>query len=397
MSVHLDKSPRSSKSLLKHSQVVASNEHDENSDEPTLGKYSKIESEQEATSPSVAQRNNKMQKNNKSKSKEFSLFTRFTLAVGDFIHSVPIVKNLVPFDFLNREILLGKKFRVHSQVPNRQDFVVFRDYTFFLNQTNVDRNNNKFYVGQLLVNKQKSQPKESYFAFFCWGRNGDQHPQKMFKEFSSWWAATSTLISKFYEKTGNSWSSRGLNHFKKIDGKYQVVETVLEFDDDDDDEEDNNKNDQEEKEGKQQQHQSRNTPSLSQAQILKGLSSLDRLRKLFPEQNDDDQGNGGQINKNKSQIDQLSCEYFSLIPTDSFGRRKVEAFSSIEEVEEKIASLKFILRMAFDLDKEILEICFLRIATHQKRKVFYLKAKVFCGENKNHCRLKNISARFFGG
>lgn len=61
---------------------------------------------------------------------------------------------------------------VDSLVPNKDSFRVFKDsskvYSATLNQSNLDANNNKFYIIQILQNEQNG----SFFVWNRWGRVG---------------------------------------------------------------------------------------------------------------------------------------------------------------------------------------------------------------------------------
>lgn len=61
---------------------------------------------------------------------------------------------------------------VDTLVPNKDKFRVFKDstktYSATLNQSNLDANNNKFYIIQILQNEQTGQ----LFVWNRWGRVG---------------------------------------------------------------------------------------------------------------------------------------------------------------------------------------------------------------------------------
>ena len=85
-------------------------------------------------------------------------------------------------------------------MPDRETYEA--EESVVLNQTNVDKNNNKYYRIQLL----KSKHSETYYCWTHWGRVGEpgQHKlqpgatrDKAFKLFST----------KFREKTGVAWAA----------------------------------------------------------------------------------------------------------------------------------------------------------------------------------------------
>lgn len=78
---------------------------------------------------------------------------------------------------------------------------------------------------------------------------------------------------------------------------------------------------------------------LTKAQIEKGQDVLKRLEAAIEA-------------GNKKAYDDLSSEFFSLIPTN-FGRQRPESIKTIEKLREKEELLKFYLRMGFEeLDEE---------------------------------------------
>eukprot|EP01137_Pigoraptor_chileana_P013706 Opistho-2@4802 len=128
-------------------------------------------------------------------------------------------------------------------------------------------------------------------------------------------AAIKLFEKKFREKTQNAWHARDV--FVKYDGKYQLVET--------DEAAEGNDN-------------SVPLGKLTQAQIEKGQAVLARLESAITK---------GSVRE----LDALSSEFYSLIPTD-FGRRRPEAISTVDGVREKEELLKFYLRMGFEDMKE---------------------------------------------
>eukprot|EP01064_Diplonema_japonicum_P015004 TRINITY_DN22774_c0_g1_i1.p1 TRINITY_DN22774_c0_g1~~TRINITY_DN22774_c0_g1_i1.p1 ORF type:complete len:729 (+),score=200.43 TRINITY_DN22774_c0_g1_i1:37-2223(+) len=94
-------------------------------------------------------------------------------------------------------------------------------YQCTLNQTNITTaNNNKFYVIQLL----ESDKGKAWWLFTRWGRVGVPGNTQL-KAQSSIEAAKSAFKSQFRSKTSNSWESR--KDFKKVTGKYMLMDMEL--------------------------------------------------------------------------------------------------------------------------------------------------------------------------
>jgi poly [ADP-ribose] polymerase len=103
-----------------------------------------------------------------------------------------------------------------------------------LNQTNVAKNNNKFYKLQLL----KANARPEWRCWFRWGRVGATG-QSSNEPFTSLEAAKACFKKKFREKTKNDWDTR-LESFTKHANKYDMIEIeytdhIDDGDDDDDD------------------------------------------------------------------------------------------------------------------------------------------------------------------
>ncbi|KAF9963545.1 Poly [ADP-ribose] polymerase 2 [Modicella reniformis] len=84
-----------------------------------------------------------------------------------------------------------------------------------LNQTNLDPNNNKFYMIQLLAT-----PTNQYAVFCHWGRVG-ANGQKSTDMFPDLDLAKRCFEGKFREKTKNAWADR--DNFEKRPGKYYLL------------------------------------------------------------------------------------------------------------------------------------------------------------------------------
>ncbi|WMV43069.1 hypothetical protein MTR67_036454 [Solanum verrucosum] len=77
-------------------------------------------------------------------------------------------------------------------------------YDATLNQTNVENNNNKFYIIQVLENDCGG----NFLVYTRWGRVGEKGETKISGPYTSAKDATSEFERKFYEKTKNCWSNR---------------------------------------------------------------------------------------------------------------------------------------------------------------------------------------------
>jgi predicted DNA-binding WGR domain protein len=96
-----------------------------------------------------------------------------------------------------------------------------------LNQTNIAKNNNKFYKMQLL----KANGRPEWRTWYRWGRVGASG-QSSNERFSSLDSAKASFKKKFREKTKNDWETR-LVSFTKYDGKYDLVHIAYTDEDDD--------------------------------------------------------------------------------------------------------------------------------------------------------------------
>ncbi|XWS46632.1 hypothetical protein CRYUN_Cryun14cG0085200 [Craigia yunnanensis] len=206
-------------------------------------------------------------------------------------------------------------------------------YDAMLNQTNVGHNNNKFYVIQLL----ESDDGKTYMVYNRWGRVGVKGQTKLQGPFTSQQSAIVEFESKFFNKTNNYWSNR------KDFVCYPKCYTWLEMDYDENEKQFDAKEKTDSSIGtqlretkleqrvakfislicnismmKQQMmeigYNADKLPlgKLSKSTILKGYDVLKRIADVI-----------GQ--SNKSQLEQLSSEFYTVIPHD-FGFRKMRDF-----------------------------------------------------------------------
>ncbi|XP_037635658.1 protein mono-ADP-ribosyltransferase PARP3 isoform X2 [Sebastes umbrosus] len=92
---------------------------------------------------------------------------------------------------------------------------VYEDYDCMLNQTNIGHNNNKFYVIQVV------KEKNSYYTWNRWGRVGESGQSKLNK-FADAEKAIKDFEKKFKDKTKNNWDDRA--DFVSHSGKYTLIE-----------------------------------------------------------------------------------------------------------------------------------------------------------------------------
>lgn len=95
-----------------------------------------------------------------------------------------------------------------------------------LNQTNIQNNNNKYFLIQLLQDLQSG----NYYTWFRWGRvgyNGQNNLQGFNNNLDK---AKVTFAKKFADKTRNAWNEKG--DFEKVPGKYDLVKVTLQVEED---------------------------------------------------------------------------------------------------------------------------------------------------------------------
>ncbi|XP_074838449.1 poly [ADP-ribose] polymerase 2 isoform X2 [Carettochelys insculpta] len=90
-------------------------------------------------------------------------------------------------------------------------------YDVMLNQTNLQFNNNKFYLLQLLEDEEL----RSFSVWMRWGRVGRPGQHSLVSCAGDLTRAKETFTQKFFDKTRNHWAER--DHFQKVPGKYDLV------------------------------------------------------------------------------------------------------------------------------------------------------------------------------
>mmetsp|Transcript_4651 Transcript_4651/g.14031 ORF Transcript_4651/g.14031 Transcript_4651/m.14031 type:complete len:538 (+) Transcript_4651:28-1641(+) len=99
-------------------------------------------------------------------------------------------------------------------------------YDALLNQTDINKNSNKFYVIQLL--ETDSSP-HKYYLWTRWGRVGERG-QNALQRTTNLAEATTLFLNKFRDKTKNDWRER--SNFEPVPGKYTLIEVDYGVDDD---------------------------------------------------------------------------------------------------------------------------------------------------------------------
>ncbi|GAB6018364.1 Poly [ADP-ribose] polymerase 2 [Chamberlinius hualienensis] len=91
-------------------------------------------------------------------------------------------------------------------------------YDAMLNQTNIQFNNNKFYLIQLL----KDVNKANYSLWLRWGRVGKNGQNSLLTFGNDLEMAKTKFREKFFDKTKNDWNDK--DNFNKVPGKYDLLE-----------------------------------------------------------------------------------------------------------------------------------------------------------------------------
>jgi predicted DNA-binding WGR domain protein len=202
---------------------------------------------------------------------------------------------------------------VDKLVPDRNAYTVHEEYGVLLNQTNINSNNNKFYVVQILYNTKK----DTYSVWTRWGRVGENGKSNN-KECDNSTSSIKEFKKVFKSKTGNAWNTP----FVEKSEKYCVVEI----------------------ENKEETtNDSSPMGKLTEKQIEKGQAVLKMIEKEL-EKSDSDDTNSDELESDV--LIDLSSKFFTLIPV-STGRKKPTPITTITTLREKEELLKFYLRMGF--------------------------------------------------
>ncbi|XP_036592249.1 poly [ADP-ribose] polymerase 2 isoform X2 [Trichosurus vulpecula] len=91
-------------------------------------------------------------------------------------------------------------------------------YNVMLNQTNLQFNNNKYYIIQLL----EDDGQRNFSVWMRWGRVGKVGQHSLVTCSGDLNKAKEIFQKKFFDKTKNSWEDRG--SFEKVSGKYDMLQ-----------------------------------------------------------------------------------------------------------------------------------------------------------------------------
>ena len=110
---------------------------------------------------------------------------------------------------------------VDSLCPSCDSYTVYCEgrniWDVMLNQTNIQNNNNKFYLIQLLQHDSSG----GFAVWMRWGRVGYDGQTKLSSHGKNVASAQAEFEKKFTDKTKNNWGDR--DNFEKVAGKYDLV------------------------------------------------------------------------------------------------------------------------------------------------------------------------------
>ena len=249
--------------------------------------------------------------------------------------------------------------KVDTLCPIGHKATIFKEgnevWECMLNQTNIQNNNNKYFLLQLLVDESTGQ----YSTWFRWGRVGYNGQNDLKQWGGNLENAKNHLMKKFSDKTKNQWEDR--KKFVKVPGKYELVDIqVATNDEDDEDEVDEGPAPKKKKIGdlvimeseldkkvqdliemicdkklmeetlKALKFDVDKAPlgKLTAEQIKSGYKALSKIADLI-----NNQGKGS-----KMSLSEVCNEFYTRIP-HYFGMRRPDLIDSIETVKEKIELL----------------------------------------------------------
>lgn len=99
-----------------------------------------------------------------------------------------------------------------------KEYHVYQDFDCILNQTQIDKNNNKYYIIQLLEKNDGGM----FLVWNRWGRVGKVAGSNFMYEGSDIEQAKKKFNEKFKSKTKNDWQNR--KNFQAVRGKYTLLE-----------------------------------------------------------------------------------------------------------------------------------------------------------------------------
>jgi poly [ADP-ribose] polymerase len=108
-------------------------------------------------------------------------------------------------------------------IPNIKVFTTSSKqiYSCILNNTNIEKNNNKFYIIQILTDGVNE-----YYVYSRYGRVGEKGTIVPFVKFNNTYSAVTEFQKRFRTKTGNNWSGSTIDFVPKP-GKYIMMDTVI--------------------------------------------------------------------------------------------------------------------------------------------------------------------------
>ncbi|XP_042856863.1 poly [ADP-ribose] polymerase 2-like isoform X2 [Penaeus japonicus] len=123
---------------------------------------------------------------------------------------------------VDRVVVVKGRAAVDALCPIAKTSHVYEDgddiYDCMLNQTNIEFNNNKYYLIQLL----QSDTGNTYSVWMRWGRVGANGQNSLQPCGSDLEKAKTIFCNKFCNKTKNDWHER--HSFEKVKGKYDLLE-----------------------------------------------------------------------------------------------------------------------------------------------------------------------------
>ncbi len=132
-----------------------------------------------------------------------------------------------------KSVVKKGKAPVDSLCPIAGSHHVFFDddgiWDCMLNQTNIQNNNNKYYLIQLLADDATGK---QFAVWMRWGRVGMNGQNSLVRCGGDLDHAKATYKKKFTDKTKNDWDERA--DFEKVAGKYDLVHMDYDGEDDDD-------------------------------------------------------------------------------------------------------------------------------------------------------------------
>ncbi|XP_068248872.1 poly [ADP-ribose] polymerase 2-like isoform X2 [Palaemon carinicauda] len=122
---------------------------------------------------------------------------------------------------VERTVVLKGRAPVDALCPVAKTYHVLEEgdeiWDCMLNQTNIQFNNNKYYLIQLL----KADDKNAYSVWMRWGRVGANGQNSLQACGGDLEKAKNIFMKKFSDKTRNDWDSR--DSFEKVPGKYDLL------------------------------------------------------------------------------------------------------------------------------------------------------------------------------